>query len=140
MIIGNGHSNGHYTPCTQCPLRRCGTLRQFTAEELAFMLEVKADELRVDPGISFLREGASSEHLYTVLTGWAFRYKMLAAVPIKQVLQFSDGHLPAPDGHSSRMDASFCRKVRRARTNSVSILDTVVSRMAAASALPSPSW
>ena len=27
---------------------------------------------------SFLREGARSDHLYTVLSGWAFRYKMLA--------------------------------------------------------------
>jgi CRP-like cAMP-binding protein len=78
MIIGNGRSNGHYTPCTQCPLRRCGTLRQFTPDELAFMLELKADELRVDPGVSFLREGTSNDHLYTVLSGWAFRYKMLA--------------------------------------------------------------
>jgi CRP-like cAMP-binding protein len=37
----------------------------------------KVDELRVDAGASFLREGARSEHLYTVLSGWAFRYKML---------------------------------------------------------------
>jgi CRP-like cAMP-binding protein len=29
------------------------------------------------PGISFLREGTRSEHLYTVLKGWAFRYKVL---------------------------------------------------------------
>ena len=78
MIIGTGRTNGHYTPCTQCPLRRCGTLRQFTPDELAFMRELKADELRVDPGVSFLREGASNDHLYTVLSGWAFRYKMLA--------------------------------------------------------------
>lgn len=47
------------------------------AEELAFVQALKTDELRVDPGISFLREGASSEYLYTVLQGWAFRYKML---------------------------------------------------------------
>ena len=29
------------------------------------------------PGASFLREGTRSEYLYTVLSGWAFRYKML---------------------------------------------------------------
>ncbi len=38
---------------------------------------MKADELRVEPGASFLREGARSDQLYTVLSGWAFRYKML---------------------------------------------------------------
>jgi CRP/FNR family transcriptional regulator, anaerobic regulatory protein len=78
MILGNGRPNGQYTPCAQCPLRRCSALRAFTAAELAFVQELKADELRVDPGVSFLREGSSSEYLYTVLSGWAFRYKMLA--------------------------------------------------------------
>lgn len=77
MILGNGHPNGHFIPCENCPLRRRPALREFTAEELAFVKELKADELRVDPGISFLREGTRSDFLYTVLRGWAFRYKML---------------------------------------------------------------
>lgn len=77
MIVGNGRPNGHYTPCEQCPLRKRTTLRQFTADELAFIKTFKVDELRVDPGASFLREGATADHLYTVLSGWAFRYKML---------------------------------------------------------------
>jgi CRP-like cAMP-binding protein len=77
MIIGAARANGHSTPCVQCPLRRRPSLREFTAEELAFVKELKMDELRVDPGISFLQEGSSSEHLYTVLRGWAFRYKVL---------------------------------------------------------------
>ncbi len=41
------------------------------------MKNFKVDELHVDPGISFLREGSSNEYLYTVLRGWSFRYKML---------------------------------------------------------------
>ena len=77
MILGNGHPNGHCTSCENCPLRRCPALREFTAEELAFVKELKVDELRVDPGISFLREGTRSDYLYTVLQGWAFRFKML---------------------------------------------------------------
>jgi CRP-like cAMP-binding protein len=77
MIVGNGRPNGHYTPCEQCPLRRRPALREFTPEELAFVKQFKTDELRVDAGASFLRQGASSEHLYTMLSGWAFRYKML---------------------------------------------------------------
>ena len=91
MIIGNGRPNGQQTPCAQCPLRRCKALREFTAEELAFVQEMKADELRVDPGVSFLREGTSSEYLYTVLSGWAFRYKMLPDGR-RQILNFA---LPA---------------------------------------------
>lgn len=77
MILGNGRSNGHYTPCDLCPLRKRPSLREFTADELAFVKEFKIDELHVEPGASFLRQGEANEHLYTVLNGWAFRYKML---------------------------------------------------------------
>jgi CRP/FNR family transcriptional regulator, anaerobic regulatory protein len=52
-------------------------LREFSAEELAFVKSFKVDELRVEAGASFLRQGTRNEYLYTVLRGWAFRYKML---------------------------------------------------------------
>jgi CRP/FNR family transcriptional regulator len=52
-------------------------LRDFDADELNFVKEFKADELRVETGVSFLTQGARSDYLYTVLHGWAFRYKML---------------------------------------------------------------
>jgi len=77
MIVGHGRPNGHYTPCERCPLRDRKALREFAPEELAFVKQFKTDELHVDAGASFLRQGAGSEHLYTVLSGWAFRYKML---------------------------------------------------------------
>ena len=77
MIMGAGRLNGQFTPCDQCPLRPRPALREFSAEELVFVKEFKIDELHVDPGISFLREGERNEHVYTVLHGWAFRYKML---------------------------------------------------------------
>ncbi|HEY1474192.1 MAG TPA: Crp/Fnr family transcriptional regulator [Pseudolabrys sp.] len=77
MILGNGRPNGPYTSCEQCPLRKRKCLREFTVEELGFVKQFKTDELRVDAGASFLRQGAGSEYLYTVLSGWAFRYKSL---------------------------------------------------------------
>ena len=77
MIIGSGRTSVPTTPCGQCPLRSRPGLREFTADELDFVKGFKTDELRVDPGASFLREGARNEHLYTMLHGWAFRYKML---------------------------------------------------------------
>ncbi len=77
MLVGNGRPNGHYTPCEQCWLRKRTSLRKFTPEELAFVKRLKADELHVEAGASFLRQGTSNEYLYTVLHGWAFRYKML---------------------------------------------------------------
>jgi CRP/FNR family transcriptional regulator len=77
MIVGNSRSNGPTTSCELCPLRKRPCLREFSADELSFVKAFKVDELRVDAGASFLREGMRSEHLYTVLSGWAFRYKML---------------------------------------------------------------
>lgn len=77
MIVGQGRANGQFTPCELCPLRKRASLREFTADELAFVKGFKIDELQVDAGASFLLEGTRSEHLYTVLQGWAFRYKML---------------------------------------------------------------
>lgn len=78
MTVTNGRSNGvPFTPCEQCPLRRRPNLREFAPDELAFVRQLKANELHVESGTSFLREGTQSEHLYTVLHGWAFRYKML---------------------------------------------------------------
>ena len=91
MIVGNGRPNGHITPCEQCPLRGHSCLREFTPDELAFVKKFKIDELHVEAGASFLREGARSEHLYTVLSGWAFRYKMLDDGR-RQILNFA---LPA---------------------------------------------
>src|SRR5215471_15557958 len=78
MIMGNGRPSGPYTNCEQCPLRRRPNLREFTPDELGFVKQFKVDELRVEPGVSFLRAGEHNEHLYTVLNGWAFRYKVLS--------------------------------------------------------------
>jgi len=43
MIVGNGRPNGNYTPCEQCPLRKRPSLREFSAEELAFVKTFKVD-------------------------------------------------------------------------------------------------
>ncbi len=76
-MVGLAAANGHFTPCLQCPLRGRRSLRDFSDEELAFVRTLKSDEIHVPAGTSFLRQGTRSEQLYTVLSGWAFRYKML---------------------------------------------------------------
>jgi CRP/FNR family transcriptional regulator, anaerobic regulatory protein len=70
-------TNGRITPCELCPLRSRKTLRDFTADELGFVKSFKIDELKIPAGTTFLRQGSHNEHLYTVLHGWAFRYKTL---------------------------------------------------------------
>ncbi|MGE0213329.1 MAG: Crp/Fnr family transcriptional regulator [Parvibaculaceae bacterium] len=64
-------------PCTQCPLRALRIFRDFTPEELAFINGFKTAELTAKAGSTLLLEGHNSAHLYTLLSGWAFRYKTL---------------------------------------------------------------
>ncbi|MCZ4347259.1 Crp/Fnr family transcriptional regulator [Devosia sp. J2-20] len=52
--------------------------RSFAANELQFISSFKTGELVAETGATLLSEGAHSSHLYTLLSGWAFRYKVLA--------------------------------------------------------------
>lgn len=53
------------------------TFRKFTAEELRFVERLKVGEVRLKAGQTVLTEDETSPHLYTVLSGWLFKYKML---------------------------------------------------------------
>lgn len=63
--------------CENCPLRCTGHFREFTAEEIEFVSTFKRGELASDAGSTILLEGTHSPHLYTVVSGWGFRYKTL---------------------------------------------------------------
>lgn len=65
------------TSCYRCPLRSNSLLREFSASELDFVATFKTGELNVDAGSTILVEGTHSAHLFTVLDGWGFRYKIL---------------------------------------------------------------
>jgi len=64
-------------PCEICPLRPLPVFRNFEPQELAFVSQFKRGELSVERGATILSEGSASAHLYTALSGWAFRYKLL---------------------------------------------------------------
>jgi CRP-like cAMP-binding protein len=64
-------------PCEKCPLRPLPAFRPFRPDELAFIKEFKKGELMVEKGATVLVEGSHGAHLYTVLSGWGFRYKLL---------------------------------------------------------------
>lgn len=70
------HQTRRY-PCENCPLRPLPVFRKFEPEELAFISRFKRGELAVDRGAAVLLEGSHSAHLYTVLSGLGFRYKLL---------------------------------------------------------------
>lgn len=64
-------------PCVACPLRANGLFRRFDADEVKFVSGFKKGELVVEAGASILTEGTHSAQLFTLLSGWAFRHKML---------------------------------------------------------------
>src|SRR5690606_27333305 len=60
------------------PLAKRKAFREFNRKELAFVSRFKRGELSVDKGATVLAEGTRNPHLYTVLLGWGFRYKLLS--------------------------------------------------------------
>ena len=64
-------------PCRQCPLRPLPLFIEHSAEELELVQSLKRRELRVSAGETLILEGQTDAPLYTLLTGWAFRYKTL---------------------------------------------------------------
>jgi len=54
------------------------TFRPFEPQELRFVSSFKTGELVAETGTTLIQEGSHSAHLYTLLSGWAFRYKMLS--------------------------------------------------------------
>jgi CRP/FNR family transcriptional regulator len=79
---------GRLLPCEKCPLRERPALRDFAPEELAFVTRFKTGELNIEAGTTLLLQGTSSAHVYTVLSGWAFRYKMMPDGR-RQILNFA---------------------------------------------------
>jgi len=64
-------------PCELCPLREKPTFRDFPQDELKFVSTFKRGEMVAEPGSTILSEGAHSAQLFTLLSGWAFRFKTL---------------------------------------------------------------
>jgi CRP-like cAMP-binding protein len=81
-------STGRRVSCEQCPLRVLPSFRAFEPEELRFVSSFKTGELIAETGTTLLSEGRNSAHLYTVLSGWAFRYKTLPDGR-RQILNYS---------------------------------------------------
>lgn len=69
---------GRQVPCQLCPLRKLEVFRPFTPEELSFVSTFKTGEVTLKAGDPLFLEGTSSAHLHTVLSGIAFRYKLLS--------------------------------------------------------------
>lgn len=63
--------------CAGCPLRATACFAPASAEEIALIDQLKQSEQRFDAGEVLIAEGHHDSPLYTLLEGWAFRYKTL---------------------------------------------------------------
>jgi CRP-like cAMP-binding protein len=63
--------------CYECALRLTGVFKPVEAEELATINEIKRDHIAVAAGTEIIRAGDDSAELYTLYSGWAFRFKTL---------------------------------------------------------------
>jgi CRP-like cAMP-binding protein len=63
--------------CYECALRACGLFKPVTSKELRSISEVLREQTSLPAGAEIIREGNDSPELYTLYSGWAFRYKTL---------------------------------------------------------------
>ena len=75
------------TPCGDCPLRPMPLFVDQSPEELALVRSLKRREVRLGPMEALIHEGQTDAPLYTLLKGWAFRYKTLSDGR-RQILSF----------------------------------------------------
>jgi CRP-like cAMP-binding protein len=73
--------------CRACPVRALPVFTKLTLDKIDFIQSTKSNHLAVDAGSWIIHAGQSSE-LYTLFSGWAFRFKSLPDGR-RQILNFS---------------------------------------------------
>jgi len=73
--------------CFTCPLRALPLFLTHSADELSLIQSLKRRELRVEAGEAVIHEGQDGVPLFTLLSGWAYRYKTLSDGR-RQILNF----------------------------------------------------
>ncbi len=75
------------TACIECPLRQLPLFVAHTQEELALVQFIKRREQSLQAGDTLIHEGQSDTRLFTLLQGWAYRFKTLSDGR-RQILNF----------------------------------------------------
>ena len=76
-----------FVACQDCPLRTLPLFVGHSAEELALIEGLKREQIVVRADRSIIDEGQKDPPLYTLLSGWAFRFKTLSDGR-RQILNF----------------------------------------------------
>ena len=63
--------------CFECELRACGLFKPVTPNELGAINEIKRDHIALPAGSEIIRIGDENPEIYTLYSGWAFRFQTL---------------------------------------------------------------
>jgi len=74
-------------PCTACPLRALPLFLPHSTDEVELVQSLKRREMRLGVDETLIHEGQTDTALYTLLSGWAFRFKTLSDGR-RQILNF----------------------------------------------------
>lgn len=73
--------------CSECQLRQNPLFLEQTVQEHTLVQSLKRRELRLEAGATLIHEGQTDAPLYTLHSGWAFRFKTLSDGR-RQILSF----------------------------------------------------
>ena len=76
-----------FVSCKACPLRPLPVFADATGAELDLIESLKKDQIVVGADQSIIHEGQNDAQLFTLLNGWAFRFKTLSDGR-RQILNF----------------------------------------------------
>ncbi|MFC7537255.1 Crp/Fnr family transcriptional regulator [Sphingomonas sp. GCM10030256] len=108
-----------YVDCNRCPLRQTAQFRPLEGQELEFVRSVKRDQIDFPARSEIITAGEPGQ-LYTLYSGWAFRYMMLDGTA-RQIL---DVMLPGDlIGLQSPLTGQIRHSVRAITSVSLCVLD-----------------
>jgi CRP-like cAMP-binding protein len=77
MSAYEGGMAAPYIPCPTCPLRAKGPFKDYPNADIRFLDVLKKDHLTFPAGRDIVEPGDPDPPLFTLFSGWAYRYKML---------------------------------------------------------------
>jgi CRP-like cAMP-binding protein len=63
--------------CFDCRLRACGVFKPISRNELGAINAIKREHVALSAGAEIIRAGDAAPEIYTLYSGWAFRFKTL---------------------------------------------------------------
>jgi CRP-like cAMP-binding protein len=74
------------TPCRTCPVRSLPAFKKLALDQIDFIQSIKSNHLAIDAGGWIIQAGEKAQ-LFTLFSGWAFRFKTLTDGR-RQILNF----------------------------------------------------